>query len=508
MIRSLSHGSIGILQDITDRKFTEAGLRKRESILEAITFSAEQFLKASNWRENMDVVLERLGGEFEATHAYLFEHHPNRQGQVISSIQYEWTAPGFQSDLENPLFQNTETLYRSGETTDDVLRMGVVFVGNTSTYPDLEKEHLTQLGIKALVEVPLFVKGEWWGTIELDDMRVEREWSPAEIDALKIAAGIFSAAIQRQEAGSAVQESERMYRQAIETAGAVPYYQDYELNRYTFMGMGIREITGYLPNEITPARWRQMTLNSQPSGQLAGMTEEEAIRAVREGKVKAWKCDYHIRAQDGQLRWIADSAVDLFGKSGKSYGSIGIMQDITERKLVEANLREGEAILEVVAAAANTFLKVSDWSANIWHTEVDKLLEQLGTTIHASHAYLFENELSKDGEVRMTMRYEWTATGFTSNLGNPKYIRMSLDTDYMQSWNEKILNGLPYVGDSAHLDTQDHEQISAVEIYRRCWMYLFLSMEHGGEPLVSMIRQLLAFGQRQRSMPWWSQPTS
>jgi PAS domain S-box-containing protein len=462
--QNISHGSIGILQDITDRKLTEAGLRKRESILEAITFSAEQFLKTSNWRENIDIVLERLGKEFDATHAYLFEHHPNRRGQFVSSIQYEWTAPGFQSDLENPLFRNTESLEANGDSTDDVLRKGVVFVGNTATYPEVEREKLIQLGIQALVEVPLFVKGEWWGTIGLDDMQLERAWSPAEIDALKIAAEILSAAIQRQEAESAVQESERMYRRAIETAGAVPYYQDYELNSFTFMGIGIREITGYLPNEITPDDWTSMVLDTQFSGELAGLTEAQAIRAAREGKVKAWKCDYHIRARDGQLRWIADSAVELLGEAGESYASIGILQDITERKQVEANLRKGEAILEVVASVANTFLKISEWSTTIWQTEVDKLLERLGTTINASHAYLFENEFSADDQVYMTMRYEWTAPGFLSDLGNPKYVRMSLESDYMQSWNEKLLNGFPCIGDSEHLDPQDMQDLNSRDI--------------------------------------------
>jgi len=462
--KNVSHGSIGILQDITDRKITEAGLRKRESILEAITFSAEQFLKTSNWRENIDIVLERLGREFNATHVYMFEHHPNRRGQVVSSMQYEWTASGFDSDLQNPIFQNSEQLNAAGESTDDVLRMGVVFVGNTSTYPDVEKQRLEQLGIKALVEVPLFVKGEWWGTMGLDDTQVERQWSPAEIDALKIAAGILSAAIQRQEAESAVHESERMYRLAIETAGAVPYYQDYELNSYTFMGMGIREITGYLPNEISPLVWSHMVLDFQFSGELAGMTDAEAIQAVREGKVKAWKCDYSIRAQDGQLRWIADSAVELFRETGISYASIGILQDITERKLVEANLRKGEAILEVVASAANTFLKISEWSTDIWQTEVNKLLKRLGTTINASHAYLFENEYAEKDELQMTMRYEWTAPGFKSNLDNPKYTGMSLETDYVESWNTTLLNGLPYVGDSKHLGPQDMDDLRSRDI--------------------------------------------
>ncbi len=457
--QDVPQGTIGILQDITDRKMTEAGIRKRKSILEAVTFSAEQFLKAANWRENMDLVLERLGREFDATHAYLFEHHPNTQGKTVSFMSYEWTAAGYPSDLENGLYQNEHFLEEGEDTTDDVLRRGVVFVGNTFTYPETEKERLTQLGIKAMIELPLFVKGEWWGTLGLDDMREEREWTTSEIEALKIAVGILGAAVQRQEAEAAVQESERIYRQAIEAADAVPYYQDYELDAYTFMGSGIQKITGYPAEELNPDNWKNMILEIQQTGQIAGVTEGEVIPSVRGGLMKAWKCDYRIRSHDGQERWIADRAIELMSESGPSYASVGILQDITEHKLVEANLRQGEAILEVVAEAANTFLKISEWNKDVWQQEVDKLLERLGTAIHASHAYLFVNDLLPNGQILMSMLYEWTAAGFESDLGDPKYIRMVVGTDYMESWNERIVNGLPYIGDANHLNLEDMNEL-------------------------------------------------
>jgi PAS domain S-box-containing protein len=462
--QGVPQGTIGILQDITDRKMIEEGIRKRESMLEAITFSAEQFLKASDWRDHMDVVLERLGRELDATHAYLFEHHPNSQGKITSSMRYEWTAPGYPSDLENELFQNTHTLNEGEESTDEILRKGVVFIGNTFTYPAAEKERLKQLGIKAMIELPLFVKGEWWGTLGLDDMRNEREWTSAETDALKIAAGILSAALQRQEAESAVQESERIYRQAIEAVDAIPYYQDYESGTYTFIGSGVKEITGYSAEDLNPELWKSMILDVQLSGELASMTEGDAVRSVRGGLLKAWKSDYRIRSRDGQERWIADRAVELIGENGISYASVGILQDITERKLVEANLRKGEAILEVVAKAANTFLKIPEWNRYVWQEEVDRLLERLGTAIHASHAYLFVNNFLPDGQVRMTMQYEWTAPGFDSDLDNPKYLDMTLETDYLDSWNDRILQGLPYIGDSKHLDPEDVIELQSRQI--------------------------------------------
>jgi len=114
-------------------------------------------------------------------------------------MRYEWTAPGFPSDLENPSFQNKPISREGIDSANDVLRRGDAFVANASLFPVSEKEKMAALGVKALMEVPLFVNGQWWGTIGFDDVAQERIWSADEVDALKIAGGILSAAIQRQQ---------------------------------------------------------------------------------------------------------------------------------------------------------------------------------------------------------------------------------------------------------------------------------------------------------------------
>jgi PAS domain S-box-containing protein len=456
----ISHGSIGILQDITDRKLIEAGMRKRESMLEAVTFSAEQFLKTSNWRENIDVVLERLGSEFDATHAYLFEHHTNSQGQVVTAMEYEWTADGYPSDLDNDLYQDAQIHSELLESTDDILGRGIVFIGNTFTYPEAEKERLVKQGIKALIEVPLFVKGEWWGTIGLDDMRLEREWSPAEVDALKIAAGILSAAIQRQQAESAVQESERIYRRAIEAAGAVPYYRHHDLNKYVFVGEGIREITGYSPQEMTPQLWRELVIDAELSGELAGLTEEEAVPLARHGKVKAWKCDYYIHTRTGQPRWIADSAVELIGESGMSYGSIGIMQDVTARKQVESNLRQRESLLQALTFSAEQFLKTANWRESI-----NLVLKRLGTEFNVSHAYLFEKHAVANGEIVTSMRYEWTAPNCISDLDDPAFQDIDANGMGFERFYSILDSGEPLVGDNSFFNESEKQYVRSRGIH-------------------------------------------
>ncbi len=138
---------------------------------------------------------------------------------------------------------------------------------------------------------------------------------------------------------------------------------------------------------------------------------------------------------------IALENADLFAE---------LQNELTERKQAEVNLRQRESILEVVAHAANRLLKTSDWQ-----TEIDTILEGLGKTINASHAYLFENRFERDGISTHTMRFEWTAPSFHSDLGDPQFINAPIKEDEFEEWYETMSNGFPYIGDRKHLGQMD-----------------------------------------------------
>lgn len=158
--------------------------------------------------------------------------------------------------------------------------------------------------------------------------------------------GIDRDITERKQAEEALHKSEALYRQAIEVAGAVPYYESYYDNgqriKYDFIGEGIRQITGYGPEEFNAQVWDSLVEEASLVDDLQGYTIDEGIQRVRAGENPIWKCEHRIRDRAGNLHWVFEAAVELRDASGVSHGSIGTYQDITARKQAENSLRESE----------------------------------------------------------------------------------------------------------------------------------------------------------------------
>ena len=133
-------------------------------------------------------------------------------------------------------------------------------------------------------------------------------------------------------------QMEELYRRCIGVANAVPYSRDYKTESFTFVGEGIQQITGYSAHEMTPQLWETLVEDSQLQGELAGLSVEEGIRRARAGEFKYWRDDCRIRTRDGGTRWVSDASVEVLGPDGVPTGSVGILQDITERKRAEVEL--------------------------------------------------------------------------------------------------------------------------------------------------------------------------
>jgi len=220
----------GLQNELVERKQAETNLRQRESILEVVAHAANLFLKTPDWRMEIDEVLEKLGKTINASHAYLFENRQLENGEWSTAIRYEWAAPGFASELDNPLFIDVPLKEIGFEAWYQRLEQGLLYIGDTKHFNPEIMEYFLERGIKAILDVPIFINGSWWGTIGFDDMENRREWTNAEADALLAAGNVLGAAIQRQQADDLLQK-ELLQRKQL---NAELETKNSELERFTY----------------------------------------------------------------------------------------------------------------------------------------------------------------------------------------------------------------------------------------------------------------------------------
>jgi PAS domain S-box-containing protein len=160
-------------------------------------------------------------------------------------------------------------------------------------------------------------------------------YAPEDLDVLQALADHCGGAIQRIQAEGSLRRTEELYRRAIGGAGAVPYAYDYRTKSYSFMGEGIEQLTGYPAHEISSGLWLRIVQESAMTGEAAGLDKREAARRVETGELHHWRCDMRILTREGKSRWLSDASVQHLDEAGRVIGSMGILEDITERKQAE-----------------------------------------------------------------------------------------------------------------------------------------------------------------------------
>ena len=79
---------------ISERKRTAEALRRRDAILEAVAFAAEEFLKTTDWERSIQDVLARLAEAANATHAYLIQIEGDQTETTLTTVRVGMDSTG------------------------------------------------------------------------------------------------------------------------------------------------------------------------------------------------------------------------------------------------------------------------------------------------------------------------------------------------------------------------------------------------------------------------------
>ena len=150
-------------------------------------------------------------------------------------------------------------------------------------------------------------------------------------------------------------QAEAKYRSLVETIPAIVYIATLDgTNRFLYVSSRI-ETLGFPPDE-----W----LNDPDI--LLARTYAEDRRHMLEERAKSratgapLRCEYRLLSHDGSVLWFRDEASVVRDESGRSLFLQGILVDITESKLAEAELRQHRYRLEeLVAQRTDELAKVN-----------------------------------------------------------------------------------------------------------------------------------------------------
>lgn len=349
----------GILVDITDQKTTEEAISRRDEILKAVGFSAEQFLKSSDWEKNIGLVLERLGQTTNVSRVYIFKKEQKEQGGTFVSQAFEWCDNGIIPQLQNHDLQEISAAEPSFVRWVKNFEQGLPIFGKTKDFPAEEQQLLQSQGILSLACIPIQAANAWWGFIGFDDCMGEREWNEAEIDALRAAASTLGVSIERQSYEDALLKNEASYRGLFNTVRDAIYIQD-ENGMFIDVNEGAVEMYGY-PREYFIGKTPEF-LSAPGKNDL-----KKVLQALQNA----------IAGEPQQFEfWGMRSNGDIFPKDVRLYKGvylgedvvIALAQDITVRKQEQDELRKQLRELSVLHMTAQTEATAKD---------VDSLIQQI-----------------------------------------------------------------------------------------------------------------------------------
>ena len=338
------------LAEAEERRHASEELHRRNAILEAVRFAAEHFLGNPTDRERgMEEVLRQLGQATQTSRVYVFRNYTGEDGRLWNTQLHKWVAPGVPHGVPagrdgSPITDFPYQATRSDPWTDfgrweEILGRGEPMYGNTRDFPEHERPFLAgTLGIRSMILVPIFVEGAWWGFIGFDDCVKEREWSAAEIDALKAAASTLGAALQRQAVEEELGASETRYQAVIEQATDGIYLLDADSRRIIETNPSFGRMLGYAAEELLGMEVYDFVAHPRKNVDATIDRTLEQRRRVVGGRM--------YRRKDGTLLDV-EVGVSVISLEGRDV-ICTIVRDVTERKKNEEALKQSERLYRTV----------------------------------------------------------------------------------------------------------------------------------------------------------------
>ena len=305
--------------------------------------------------------LEFLGCSSNVDRVYIFQNYDTEEGEHRCKLSYDWTREGLAPGSEKlPLL---DISYSQPVPWYDSLSQGMPMRGLTRDQPALSRILLQELGVLSFLIVPIFTKKGFWGFIGFDDRSTERIWTWGEVSVLMTLAGAIGGSIDRWQTQAALSQSEKKYRELVESANSIILRLDM-VGNITFINKFAEDFFGYAREEILG---RNVVGTIVPPIDSDNRDLQNMIADLTRDPSKfASNVNENMRS-NGERVWISWTNRAVKNETGETVEVLCIGNDLTEirrssekLKKTAEDLRETRDFLENLIGHANAPIIVWD----------------------------------------------------------------------------------------------------------------------------------------------------
>ncbi|MFW9264782.1 PAS domain-containing protein [Nostoc sp. CALU 546] len=333
--------------------------REQQQLIAAIALRIRQSLKLE---EILHTTATEVRQFLKADRVVVYQFQPDMSGTIVAeSVLPGWTVALGKEILFTCFQQEAESDYRQGKklAIDDIYQV------------ELTNYHLhilEQFEVKANLVVPILVKEQLWGLLIVHQCSASRHWQSVELDLLDQLAVQIAIAIQQ---GSVYQQAQAELAERQRTEAALKASEEKLKLTLNFTGIGYWElnpITNQIfasentiycfGSDLSDANWTYEKWLNQLYPEDREWVEMELSQAI--ATQTDYAVEYRVVWQDGSIHWVSAKGRGVYDATGQLLRMLGVLTDITERKLSEQELQRTqmlrielhllEQILEVVLA--------------------------------------------------------------------------------------------------------------------------------------------------------------
>ena len=319
-----------IATDITERKRAEEQLSARARQHAALAKLSHDALVATSLAELFDDAVALVAHTLDVEFAKVLELLPDAKTLALRA------GVGWQAGCVGAATVPAERRSQAGYTLVSDAPVVVEDLGAETRFaaPEILRDHNVVSGMSVVIEG----QHEPFGVLGAHSTQ-RRRFSRDEVNVLQAVANILGAAIQREQAGEALRESEEQLRLVTDNLPVLIAYLDSD-RRYKFInetcerwyGCQCADIVGRLVSEIhVESEYEKCS---------------PRIEDVLSGKEVTF--EQVVTYPDGVMRNIHVTYVPHIDQGGSVRGFFSLSQDITERKRAEDALRESETHVRAV----------------------------------------------------------------------------------------------------------------------------------------------------------------